>query len=102
MKRLTSPSCPYNVVKPIYRTFGIGLLGLCLGRVRLANGESGIALVYKLEDKVIVIRYDDQVFVISYSGVEKAYRELMEAVTSWKTSHGQSTRGIVDNLGYLN
>jgi len=78
---------PYSKVKPIFREAGVSIPGLlALGRYKFANGKHGIAIIYKPQEKALLITYDNKLFVISHPGIEKAYIELLNKIKHYSTS----------------
>ncbi len=78
---------PYSKVKPVFREAGVSIPGLlALGRYKFANGKHGIAIIYKPQEKALLITYDNKLFVISHPGIEKAYRELLNEIKRYNAS----------------
>lgn len=63
---------------PNWRTFGIGLPGLCLGYFSTANGNSVLMFEHLSCDKLLLIIAQDKFYIIGHIGVEKLYAELVK------------------------
>lgn len=60
------------------RTNAVGLPKLSIGRHRISNGKSAIVFRHMNSDKTIVIKSDEQYFLIAHPGVEVLYQEMVE------------------------
>lgn len=62
---------------PNWRTFGVGLPGLCLGYFRAENKNSLLVFEHLSDGKLLLIIAEDKFYIIGHAGVEKLYVELI-------------------------
>ncbi len=67
----------YEKVRPVYRISGYAGDGIVLGKVKLANGETAIALVDHHDKYAILVRYKEKTIVISHPNIITAYKKLL-------------------------
>ena len=57
-------------------TMGVRIAGLATGSFTLKNGKSAVVFSYFPGNKIVVLKYQDKYYEISYPGVPNLYKEL--------------------------
>lgn len=60
-----------------WRTGGLGLPGLSVGRFRFQNGETATYFRHLESPLRVVLKVDDRAYVLAHPGVEELYEELV-------------------------
>lgn len=61
---------------PESRTMGVGIPGLATGSFTLKNGKNAVVFSYFPGNEILVLKYQDKYYEITYLGVQDLYMEL--------------------------
>ncbi|HET6419501.1 MAG TPA: hypothetical protein VFG19_05045 [Geobacteraceae bacterium] len=63
--------------QPVRSTYRYGTPGLTAGWFTLQNGEKAVIFYHRKPTKMLVLFYDNRIFILAHPGVERLYHELI-------------------------